>query len=42
MTFLSTPRDRTDAPDLPYAEFVAMIALLMALNAAAIDVYIRR
>lgn len=40
MTFLSPPRDRTDAPDLPYAEFVAMIALLMALNAAAIDVYI--
>ena len=28
------------APDLPYWEFVAIIALLMALNAAAIDVYI--
>lgn len=40
MTFLSTPRDRDDAPDLPYGEFVAMIALIMALNAAAIDVYI--
>ncbi|PZX17651.1 DHA1 family bicyclomycin/chloramphenicol resistance-like MFS transporter [Palleronia aestuarii] len=40
MAFLSAARDPAAAPHVSYAEFVAMIALLMALNAAAIDVYI--
>lgn len=40
MTFQLTGDARTNPNALPYVEFVAMIALLMALNAAAIDVYI--
>lgn len=40
MSFLHTSRDRVGETSVPYAEFVAMIALVMALNAAAIDVYI--
>ncbi len=39
MTFMSMSNTRTAAVP-SYPEFVAMIALLMALNAAAIDVYI--
>ncbi len=40
MSFVLTADDRANPAVLPYVEFVAMIALLMALNAAAIDVYI--
>ena len=40
MAFLSTPQDRAGPAAPSYPEFVAMIALVMALNAAAIDVYI--
>ncbi len=41
MTSAAQPDLHTDrAAHLPHWEFVAMIALLMALNAAAIDVYI--
>lgn len=40
MTFQLTGDASTNPNALPYVEFVAMIALLMALNAAAIDVYI--
>ncbi|WP_237062968.1 multidrug effflux MFS transporter [Loktanella sp. M215] len=40
MSFVLTADDRRNPAVLPYFEFVAMIALLMALNAAAIDVYI--
>ena len=40
MSFILSAEARRDPAALPYYEFVAMIALLMALNAAAIDVYI--
>ncbi|MGY9049893.1 MAG: MFS transporter, partial [Rhodobacterales bacterium] len=41
MTSSTDMESRTSRADsLPYWEFVAIIALLMALNAAAIDVYI--
>ena len=40
MSFVQTAAQRRDPASLGYVEFVAMIALLMALNAAAIDVYV--
>ncbi|SEQ29829.1 MFS transporter, DHA1 family, bicyclomycin/chloramphenicol resistance protein [Loktanella sp. DSM 29012] len=40
MTARTTPIPRKTGTDIPYVEFVAMMALLMALNSAAIDVYI--
>ncbi|MFZ3583636.1 multidrug effflux MFS transporter [Loktanella sp. DJP18] len=40
MSFVQSAAQRRDPASLGYVEFVAMIALLMALNAAAIDVYV--
>ncbi|SEM85491.1 MFS transporter, DHA1 family, bicyclomycin/chloramphenicol resistance protein [Loktanella fryxellensis] len=40
MSFVLSAEQRRNPAALGYVEFVAMIALLMALNAAAIDIYI--